>query len=209
MYAVFENGGKQYAVTAGKTVKLEKFDGKVGDKVKLENVIVLSDEKKISVGEPYLNAVIDATIVKQEKAKKVIVFKFKAKKDYRRKRGHRQFFTEVFIDSVSLDGKVVIKTDKSAVIEGEEKKSEKKAKDDKKTDDTKKDDKKEAEKKVDDKTKDKVEDKKEKVVEAPDKDDKKETEKKTDDKAKDKVEEKKEEKAETKDDEIKGEEDGK
>ena len=106
MYAIFETGGKQYKVSAGDVIRIEKIAGDVGDKVKLGNVIAFSDGGSLKTGTPYLDAAtVNATIVGAGKGEKVIIFKFKAKKDYRRKRGHRQPYTELEIDGFTVDGK--------------------------------------------------------------------------------------------------------
>ena len=94
MYAIFENGSKQYKVSEGDTVKLEKLNANVGDTVEFP-VVLVSDEKGIQVGAEIENAKVTATVVAQGKAKKIIVFKYKAKKNERKKQGHRQPFTEV------------------------------------------------------------------------------------------------------------------
>jgi len=106
MYAIFMTGGKQYKVSAGDVLRIEKINGDVGDKVKFDNVIAFSDaDGKLQTGTPYLNAVVNATITDAGRGAKVIIFKFKAKKDYRRKQGHRQPFTEIEIDNFTVGGK--------------------------------------------------------------------------------------------------------
>ncbi len=99
MYAIFENGSKQYRVSEGDTVKLEKLDANVGDTVEFP-VIMLADEKGIAVGAEVESAKVTATVVAQGKAKKIIVFKYKAKKNERKKQGHRQPFTEVKVTAI-------------------------------------------------------------------------------------------------------------
>lgn len=99
MYAIFENGSKQYRVSEGDTVKLEKLDANVGDTVEFP-VILLADEKGIAVGAEVESAKVTATVVAQGKAKKIIVFKYKAKKNERKKQGHRQPFTEVKVTAI-------------------------------------------------------------------------------------------------------------
>ena len=102
MYAVIETGGKQYRVQEGDVITVEKLDAKAGDKVTFDKVLVLSDGKEMKVGTPYLDAGVTASVVENGKGKKVIIFKYKAKKDYRKKQGHRQPYTMVKIES--LDG---------------------------------------------------------------------------------------------------------
>jgi large subunit ribosomal protein L21 len=113
MYAIFETGGKQHKVAAGDVVRVEKLPGtEEGKKVKFDKVLAINDGKETHIGTPYLDAAtVDATVTAVGKGDKVIVFKFKAKKGYRRKQGHRQPFTEVEIESVSLGGKTVFKMD--------------------------------------------------------------------------------------------------
>ncbi|MGF7056487.1 50S ribosomal protein L21 [Brassicibacter mesophilus] len=102
MYAVIETGGKQYRVQEGDTIFIEKVDGNQGDAVSFERVLLLSDESEVKVGKPYVEgATVNASILEQGKAKKIIVFKFKAKKDYRRKQGHRQPYTKVKIEKIN------------------------------------------------------------------------------------------------------------
>jgi large subunit ribosomal protein L21 len=101
MYAIIENGGKQYKVTEGDTVKLEKLEAEVGAEVEL-NVLMVADESGIKVGKDVESAKVKATVVAQDKLKKIIVFKYKAKKNERKKQGHRQPFTAVKIEKISL-----------------------------------------------------------------------------------------------------------
>ena len=100
MYAVIETGGRQYRVQEGDTIMVEKMDVQAGDKVTFDKVLVLNDGKELKVGTPYLDASVSASVVENGKAKKVIIFKYKAKKDYRKKQGHRQPYTMVKIDSL-------------------------------------------------------------------------------------------------------------
>jgi large subunit ribosomal protein L21 len=114
MYAIFETGGKQYKVAAGDVVRVEKLpDAEEGKKVKFDKILAVNDGKTTHVGTPYLDAAtVNATVTEVGKGDKVIVFKFKAKKGYRRKQGHRQPFTELEIESASLGGKTVFKQEK-------------------------------------------------------------------------------------------------
>jgi large subunit ribosomal protein L21 len=108
MYAVFETGGKQYKVEAGDRLRIEKLAVDAGEKVLFDKVIAYSDGSSFSAGTPYLDgATVNATVLENGKADKVIIFKFKAKKDYRKKQGHRQPYTEIEIDSFTVDGKTV------------------------------------------------------------------------------------------------------
>ncbi len=101
MYAVVATGGKQYRVQTGETLRIEKIPGDVGTPVAFEKVLLYSDGETLSVGKPVLgNVKVNARIVEQDRAKKIIVFKFKRRKGYRKKQGHRQYFTAVKIDSI-------------------------------------------------------------------------------------------------------------
>ena len=101
MYAVIRSGGKQYRVAPGQTIRLEKVTGEVGSKVELGDVLLVENEGNIQVGSPVLaNAKIQATVLEHDRAKKILVFKKKRKKQYRRTQGHRQDFTAVRIDSI-------------------------------------------------------------------------------------------------------------
>jgi large subunit ribosomal protein L21 len=125
MYAIFETGGKQYKVAAGDVIRVEKLPEAEGKNIKFDKVLAVNDGKQTHIGTPYLDAAtVDATVTAVGKAEKVIVFKFKAKKDYRKKQGHRQPFTEIEIERVSLDGKTVFK--KEAPKEAEKPAPEKK-----------------------------------------------------------------------------------
>lgn len=101
MYAVFSSGGKQYKVKEGEILKLEKISGEVGAPVSFNKVLMFSDGEDVSIGKPILeNVSIQGHIVEQGKAKKIIVFKYKRRKRYRRTQGHRQQFTAVKIDRI-------------------------------------------------------------------------------------------------------------
>ena len=105
MYAVVASGGKQFRVQQGETLKVEKISGEVGSTVSFDRVLMYSDGETVKIGQPLLeNATVTGHIVEQGKAKKIIVFKYKRRKRYRRKQGHRQQFTAVKIDSILLLG---------------------------------------------------------------------------------------------------------
>jgi large subunit ribosomal protein L21 len=105
MYAVVNSGGKQYKVQKGEVLKLEKISGDVGNSVTFDRVLMFSDGENVSIGQPVLDGVsVEGHIVEQGKAKKVIVFKYKRRKRFRRKNGHRQEFTAVQIDSIKAKG---------------------------------------------------------------------------------------------------------
>lgn len=106
MYAVVATGGKQYKVSPGEKVRVEKIEGNVSDKVVLDNVLFISDSK--TIGTPYIEgASVETEITKQGKAKKVIVYKYKSKKGYHKKNGHRQLFTELEVKTISLNGEII------------------------------------------------------------------------------------------------------
>lgn len=101
MYAVIQTGGKQYRVAPGQTLRVEKLPGNVGDPITFGNVLLLSDGDNLSIGRPALEkAAVTGKIVEQDKARKVLVFKYKRRKRFRRKTGHRQPYTAVRIESI-------------------------------------------------------------------------------------------------------------
>ena len=103
MYAIVDSGGKQYKVQEGEVLKVEKLAGEVGDSVSFDRILMFSDGENVNVGTPLLEDVaVNGHIVEQGKAKKIIVFKYKRRKRYRRKRGHRQQFTAVKVDSIKI-----------------------------------------------------------------------------------------------------------
>ena len=100
MYAVIKTGGKQYRVSEGDVIRVEKLAGGVGDSVEFDEVLMVGGEK-VAVGTPTVTgAKVSAEIVAQDRAKKIIVFKKKRRKNYRRKYGHRQPYTELKITGV-------------------------------------------------------------------------------------------------------------
>jgi large subunit ribosomal protein L21 len=102
-YAIIRTGGKQYQVSAGSLVRVEKLAGNVGDTVELKDVLAVIDGDNAQIGQPTVEgAVVKATIVEQDKARKVLVFKKKRRKGYRVKRGHRQMFTALKISDISV-----------------------------------------------------------------------------------------------------------
>src|SRR3989344_9008835 len=101
MYAVIKTGGKQYLVEPGKKLKIEKLDVAEGGKVVFDEVLLVFDDKKTDVGTPLVkSAKVEAKVLKQGRAKKVIVFRYHSKTRYRKKKGHRQHFTEVEITKI-------------------------------------------------------------------------------------------------------------
>lgn len=101
MYAIIESCGKQYKVAQGDVVFFEKLDTEEGKKVAFDKVVLVSDEGKIQVGNPYVKGIkVEGKVVSHGKAKKIIVYKMKPKKNYRRKQGHRQPYTKVEITAI-------------------------------------------------------------------------------------------------------------
>ena len=102
MYAIIESCGKQYKVAEGDVVFFEKLDAEEGKKVSFDKVVLVSDDKKVEVGAPYVKGVsVEGTVVANGKAKKVIVYKYKRKTGYHKKNGHRQLFTQVKIEKIN------------------------------------------------------------------------------------------------------------
>jgi len=100
MYAVIRSGGKQYRVAPGQTIRLELLSAEVGAKVELRDVLLVENDGNIQVGSPLIaNAKIEGTVLEQDRSKKILVFKKKRKKQFRRTRGHRQDYTAVRIDN--------------------------------------------------------------------------------------------------------------
>lgn len=119
MYAIIEACGKQYKVAEGDVVFFEKLDAEEGKKVKFDNIILLSNDGKVEVGNPYVKgAKVEGKVVSHGKAKKILVYKYKAKKNYRRTQGHRQPYTKVEITSVKSA------EEKKTAVKSEETKAE-------------------------------------------------------------------------------------
>ncbi len=103
MYAVIQSGGKQHKVTTGELLKVEKLDGDVGSEVTLDKVLMVKTDDDVVVGTPFVaNAKVTGEIVAQDRHKKIIVFKMKRRKGYRKKNGHRQHFTQIKINTIEL-----------------------------------------------------------------------------------------------------------
>ena len=135
MYAIIKTGGKQYRVQQGDEFRIEKLDAKVGEKVVFDEVVAVGGDKLI-VGTPFVDGyVVNAEVLEQGKGDKVVIYKYKAKKDYRRKNGHRQPFTLVKITGIgegkapkaSAAKKETAKDDTKKAADKAEKKPAKKA----------------------------------------------------------------------------------
>ncbi len=101
MYAIIETGGKQYKVEEGSVVNIEKTNKKPGDIIELNNILLLVDDKKVEIGKPYLDKrTVLAEVKRHFKAKKIIVFKKRRRKDYKKTLGHRHQYTEVKIKEI-------------------------------------------------------------------------------------------------------------
>ena len=113
MYAIIESCGKQYKVAEGDVVFFEKLDAEEGKKVTFDKVILVSEEGKVQVGNPYVKGVkVEGKVISHGKGKKIIVFKMKPKKNYRRKQGHRQPYTKVEITGIKTAAKKAATTKK-------------------------------------------------------------------------------------------------
>ena len=102
MYAIIETGGKQYRVQEGDVITIEKLNAEVGEKVTFDKVLVMGEGADAKIGTPYVGENVYGEVVENGKGKKVIIYKYKAKKDYRKKNGHRQPYTELEIKSLSF-----------------------------------------------------------------------------------------------------------
>lgn len=105
MYAIVETGGKQFRVSKGDVIRVEKLAVEEGDSIALDQVMMLQSEAGTVIGNPYIDgASVNARVVENGKSKKVVIYKYKAKKNYRKKQGHRQPFTELEIVEISAAG---------------------------------------------------------------------------------------------------------
>lgn len=103
MYAIIETGGKQYKVCEGDIIKVEKLNVEAGTELKLDKVLMISNDDNLNIGSPYLSdASVMSSVIGNGKHKKVIIYKYKSKKGFHKKKGHRQQFTELKIEKISL-----------------------------------------------------------------------------------------------------------
>lgn len=130
MYAIIESCGRQYKVAEGDVVFFEKLDVEEGKKVTFDKVVLVSEDKKVEVGAPYVKGVkVEGKVVANGKGKKILVYKYKAKKNYRRTQGHRQPYTKVEITKIktaaekeakAVDGKTAeVKSEKATTAKKE------------------------------------------------------------------------------------------
>ncbi|MCX8023387.1 MAG: 50S ribosomal protein L21 [Syntrophorhabdaceae bacterium] len=104
MYAVIENGGKQYKVAEGDRVRLERISANEGDEISIKEVLAVFGGERPLIGSPYVDgAYVQGKIISQGRARKVIVFKYKRRKDYKKKNGHRQLYTELLIERINVE----------------------------------------------------------------------------------------------------------
>ncbi len=101
MYAVIVTGGKQYKVAEGDILKIEKLPAEVGAKINFDQVLMLVEGDKVTVGTPHLKATVSGEITAQDRLDKVKIIKFRRRKHYRKQQGHRQYFTQVKITSIN------------------------------------------------------------------------------------------------------------
>ena len=103
MHAVIATGGKQYLVKEGNVIKVEKIEAKEGEKIKLDQVLMLEKDGEYQFGQPLIeNSYVEGKVLKHGRAKKIVVFKYKPKKKYQKKIGHRQSFTEIIIEQIAV-----------------------------------------------------------------------------------------------------------
>ena len=101
MYAIIETGGKQYKVAEGEMVKVEKLEAEAGDKITLDQVLMLKDDNGTKIGDPLVSgAKVTAAVLEQGRSKKITVYKYKRRKNERKKQGHRQAYTRLLIEKI-------------------------------------------------------------------------------------------------------------
>ncbi len=115
MYAIIESCGRQYKVSEGDVVFFEKLDVEEGKKITFDHVVLVSDDKKVEVGSPYVKGVkVEGKVVAHGKHKKILVYKYKAKKNYRRTQGHRQPYTKIEITKIKTAAEKAEKAEATA-----------------------------------------------------------------------------------------------
>jgi len=109
-YAIIETGGKQLRVESGRFYDVELLSASEGDKISIDNVLLVQHDGGVHIGQPLVEgALVEGTVMKHLRGKKIIVYKMRPKKKTRKKRGHRQELTRLMIDSISINGKVLAK----------------------------------------------------------------------------------------------------
>jgi large subunit ribosomal protein L21 len=105
MYAIIETGGKQYRVSEGQVLKIEKIDASPGDSINLDRVLLMRRDEAVTVGNPYIEgANVKASVIETAKDGKIMVFKKKPRKGFKRLKGHRQLYTKIKIDDIQFGG---------------------------------------------------------------------------------------------------------
>lgn len=103
MYAILETGGKQYRVAEGDTIKVELLPQEIGDKISLDRVLMINKDAAVTIGKPTVaGAKVEATVLSQGRGKKLLIFKMRRRKHYKKSMGHRQYYTELRIDNIVL-----------------------------------------------------------------------------------------------------------
>lgn len=104
MYAIINNGGKQYRIAEGDKIRLDKISAAEGDEVRFEEVLAFNDGDSTVIGSPFVDgAFVQGKVLSQGRARKIIVFKYKRRKDYKKKNGHRQHYTEVLVEKINTE----------------------------------------------------------------------------------------------------------
>jgi large subunit ribosomal protein L21 len=117
MFAVIKTGGKQYKITPGQFIRVEKLAGAPGDKVTLDNILMVSTSDETQVGTPLLEGhTIKATILEQTRNDKIVIYKKRRRQGYDRKKGHRQEVSVIYVDEIVANGKTLAKADKPAPL---------------------------------------------------------------------------------------------
>jgi large subunit ribosomal protein L21 len=103
MYAIFRSGGKQYRAEVGNTVDVDRLPNEVGESIEITDVLLVGDEDNTVIGQPTVEgAVVKTSVVEQFRGKKIIVYKYRQRTNYRRKQGHRQYYTRLKIDAITV-----------------------------------------------------------------------------------------------------------
>ncbi|PJF33632.1 MAG: 50S ribosomal protein L21 [Phototrophicales bacterium] len=103
MYAIIRSGGKQYRAEVGSTLDVDKLPNEVGDSIEISDVLLVGDEDNTVIGQPLVEgASVKATVVEQFRGKKILVYKYRQRTNYRRKQGHRQYYTRLQIDEITV-----------------------------------------------------------------------------------------------------------